>query len=58
MKKISLDDLKKGKLSKNIITNLEVLKGGLAAPIAAEEYCHPTKCTADDPNGTRGYGKL
>ena len=56
MKKMTLSDLKKGKLSQKVIGNSSSIKGGLMA--ASEEYCHPTKCTADDPNGTRGYGKL
>lgn len=37
MKKLSLDDLKKGKLSKNVINNLDLLKGGSVAPA---EFCH------------------
>lgn len=56
MKKMTLSDLKKGKLSQKVIGNSSSIKGGLMAAI--EEYCHPTKCTADDPNGIRGYGKL
>ena len=36
MKKLSLDDLKKGKLSKKVINNLDLLKGG----VAAAEFCH------------------
>ena len=37
MKKLSLDDLKKGNLSKNVINNLKTLKGGAAVA----EFCHP-----------------
>ncbi|MDR0772663.1 MAG: hypothetical protein LBF15_06880 [Candidatus Peribacteria bacterium] len=37
MKKLSLDDLKNGKLSKSVVKDLEFLKGG-AAP---EQFCHP-----------------
>lgn len=57
MKKMTLNDLKNGKLSQKVVGNLTVIKAGLLAP-TTEEYCHPTKCTPDDPNGTRGYGKL
>jgi hypothetical protein len=56
MKKLTLNELKKGKLSEKVVGNLKVIKGGLLPD--TEEYCHPTKCTVDDPNGTRGYGKI
>ncbi|MDP9956589.1 hypothetical protein J2X97_002248 [Epilithonimonas hungarica] len=38
MKKMTLDDLKKGKLSKNVVNSLGLLKGGAISA----EYCHPT----------------
>lgn len=37
MKKMTLNDLKKGKLSKNVINNLKTLTGGKVI----SEYCHP-----------------
>ncbi len=37
MKKLNLDDLEKGKLSANLVSKLDKIKGGMAE---AENKCH------------------